>query len=82
MGSSLGPAMTNISMTELENKIIEPLMNKNSTRKFYCWYADDKLLAVKPEDISCINKLLNSFDKIYNLPLIYFKIVLYFLDLK
>ena len=48
MGSSLGPAMTNISMTELENKIIKPLMNKNSTRKFYCQYSDDKLLAVKP----------------------------------
>ena len=48
MGSSLEPAMTSISMTKLEDKIIKPLMNKNCTRKFYCRYADDKLLAVKP----------------------------------
>ena len=48
MGSSLEPAMTSISMTKLEDKIIKPLMNKNCTRKFYCQYADDKLLAVKP----------------------------------
>ena len=48
MGSSLGLAMTNISMTRLESKIIKPLMNKNSARKIYCRYSDDKLLTVKP----------------------------------
>ena len=35
----------------------------DGTIKFYCQYVDDTLLVVKPQDISCIHKLLNSFDK-------------------
>ena len=35
MGSSLGPVLANIVMTELESKIIKPLMNKDII-KFYC----------------------------------------------
>ena len=31
--------------------------------KFYCRYADDTLLVVKPQDVSRIHKVLNSFDK-------------------
>lgn len=31
--------------------------------KFNCRYVDDKLLAVDPQDVSCIHKLLNGFDK-------------------
>ena len=61
MGTSLGPVMANIIMTELEDKVIKPLMN-DGTIKFYCWYVDDTLL-VKLQDVSRIHKLLNSFDK-------------------
>ena len=54
-------------MTELENEIIKLLIN-DGTVKFYCRYVDDTLLVVKPQDVSCIHKLLKSFDE--NLPLI------------
>ena len=49
-------------MTELENKVIKPLMN-GGTIKFYCQYVDDTLLVVETHDVSRIHKLLNSFDK-------------------
>ena len=62
MGSSLGLVMANIIVTKLENKIIKPLMN-DGTIKFYCRYMDDTLLFVEPQDVSCIHKLLNDFDK-------------------
>ena len=42
MGSSLGPAMANIIMTELENNVIKPLLN-DGTIKFHCQYVDDTL---------------------------------------
>ena len=67
MGSSLGPVMANIIMTELEDKVIKPLIN-NGIIKFYSHYIDDTLLVVKPQDVSCVHKLLNSFDKKLNLP--------------
>ena len=54
MGSSLGPVMANIVMTELENKAIKSLMN-DGTIKFYCRYVDDTLLVVKPLDVSRIH---------------------------
>ena len=62
MGSSLGPVMTNIIMTELENKVIKPLINDGDI-KFYCRYVENTLLVVKPQDVSRIRELLNSFDK-------------------
>ena len=46
MSSSLGPAMVNIAMIELENKVVKPLLS-DGTVKFYCWYVDDTLLADK-----------------------------------
>ena len=51
-----------VIMTELEDKVIKPLINDGAI-KFYCWYVDDTLLVVKPQDVSRIHKLLNSFDK-------------------
>ena len=45
MGSSLGPVMANIIMTELEDKVIKRLIN-DGTIKFYCRYVDDTLLVV------------------------------------
>ena len=62
MGSSLGPVMTNIIMTELENKVIKPLINDGDI-EFYCGYVENTLLVVKPQDVSRIRELLNSFDK-------------------
>ena len=50
MGSSLGPVMANIIMTELENKVIKPLMS-DGTIKFCCWYVDDTPLVVKPQTL-------------------------------
>ena len=61
MGSSLGPVLANIIMTELEDIIIKPLINDN-TISFYSRYVDDTLLLVKPEDIQRLHDALNSFD--------------------
>ena len=57
MGFSLGPIMANIIMTELEDKVIKPLIN-DSTIKFYCRYVDITLLVVKPQDVSRIKKIV------------------------
>ena len=62
MASLLGAVMANIIVTELENKVTKPPIN-NDTIKFYCWYVDDALLVVKPQNVSRIQKLLNGFDK-------------------
>ena len=82
MGSLLGPVMANIIKTELENKVIKPPIN-NDTIKFHCWYVDDTLLVVKPQNISCIHKLLNGFDKNLNCTVDLFENeVPHFLDLE
>ena len=60
MGSSLGPVLANIIMTELESKIIKPLINNNII-KFYCRYVDDTLVLIKPENIEYVHSLLNNF---------------------
>ena len=62
MGCSLGSTMTNNVMNKLEKKTIKPPMNDGKT-KFYCWYVDGALLNMKPQDVSLIHNLLNSFDK-------------------
>ena len=61
MGSSLGPVLANIIMTELEERIIQPLIDRGII-KLYCRYVDDTLLLVKPCDIDSIHQNLNSFD--------------------
>ena len=45
-----------------KNKIVKPVMEEG-TIKFYFWYVCDTLLAVKPQDVSCTHKFMNSFDK-------------------
>ena len=50
MGSSLGPVLANIIMTELEDKVIKPLIT-NGTIKFYTRFVDDTLLVIKPENV-------------------------------
>ena len=62
MGSSLGPVIANIFMTELEKFILDELINDNIV-KFYIRYVDDTLLLAKPEDTDKILKKFNSFDK-------------------
>ena len=59
MGSSLGPVMANIIMTELENTTIKPLINDNTVK--FC-FVDGTLLVVKAEHIPRIHNLLNQFD--------------------
>ena len=60
MGSSLGPALANIIMTELEKVIIEPLITSGKI-KFYIKYVDDTFLLAKEEDIMFIFDIFNSF---------------------
>ena len=62
MGSSMGPLLANIIMTELENSVVKPLIEKG-TIKFYGRYVDDTLLVVKPSQIDRIQKAFNKFDK-------------------
>ena len=61
MGSSLGPVLANIIMTELESLIITPLIDSGII-EFYCRYVDDTLLIIKPENIDFVHHSLNSFD--------------------
>ena len=62
MGSSLGPVLANIIMTELEDVVIKPLI-ANGTTTFYTRFADDTLLAVKPDNVKEVHNFLNKFDK-------------------
>ena len=60
MGSSLGPVLSNIVMTELKIKIIKPLIDKGII-KFYCRYVDDTLVLLEPNDVDYVHKLLKLF---------------------
>ena len=61
MGSSLGPVLANIIMTELENVIIKPLI-ADGTAKFYSRFVDDTLSVMKPEKVKNVHQALNKFD--------------------
>ena len=61
MGSSLGPVLANIIMTELEETIIQQLI-ENDVIKFYCRYVDDTLMVIEDKYIDFVHKKLNSFD--------------------
>ena len=60
MGSSLGPVLANIIMTELELKIVNLLIDSGKI-KFYTRFVDDTLLLAKEEDIDYIFNKFNSF---------------------
>ena len=62
MGSSLGPVLANIIMTELEDVVIKPLI-ANGTIKFYTRFVDDTLLVIKPDNVKEVHNSLNKFDK-------------------
>ena len=49
-----------IVMTDLEEKVIKPLINDN-TIKFYAKYIGETLFVIKREDVSRIRNLLNNF---------------------
>ena len=60
MGSSLGPVLANIIMTELENVLIKDLLD-TGTIAFYARYVDDTLVLVKLDDVQkVLNKQLFS----------------------
>ena len=59
MGFSLGPALVNIIITELEDVIIKPLI-ADDTIKFYSHVFDETLLVMKPENVDQANKALDN----------------------
>ena len=61
MGSSLGPVLANIIMTELEKIVVSDLINSGLI-KFYIRYVDDTLLLAKEDDIDNIVQQFNAFD--------------------
>ena len=60
MGSSIGPVLTNIILTEFECVIVSELIN-DGVIKFYQCYVDDTLVLIKPSDIAAVLATLNSF---------------------
>ena len=61
MGSSLGPVLANIIMTEID-VVIKPLI-ANGTIKFYTRFVDVTLLVIKPDNVKEVHNSLNKFDK-------------------
>ena len=62
MGSSLGPVLANIILTEFEKLIVFDLVDSGLI-KFYRRYVDDTLILVKPNNIPLLLKKFNSFHK-------------------
>ena len=62
MGSSLGPTLANVIMTELEKAVVDQLIESGMI-KFYIRYVDDTLVLAKPENFNDIQSKMNSFDK-------------------
>ena len=81
MGSSLGPVLANIIMTELENVIVRNLL-ADETVAFYALYVDDTLLLIRPEDVQKVLMKLNSFHKSLNFSFDSFPDEVHFLDIK
>ena len=62
MGSSLGPVLANVLMTEFEKVVIQKLIN-DGTLPFYIRYVDDTLALIQPENIDRVLKMFNEFAK-------------------
>ena len=62
MGSSLGPVLANIIMTELEKKILPSLLDSGSI-KSYIRYVDDTLVLIRESEIQNVLDRFNSFDR-------------------
>ena len=80
MGSSLGPVLANIIMTEIENVVVKKLMDDGIV-KFYIRYVDDTLLLVKNEDVQQVLSKLNNFDDNLNFTVDKFESNVHFLDI-
>lgn len=65
MGSSLGPVLANIILTEFERVIVSDLV-QSGIFKVYRRYVDDTLVLMKLSDIPYVLKKFNSFDKNLN----------------
>ena len=61
MGSSFGPVLANIIMTELEKIVVSDLINPGLI-KFYIRCVDDTILLAKEDDIDNIVQQFNTFD--------------------
>ena len=61
MGFSLGRLLANILMTDLEEKVIKPLINENAV-KFYARYVHGILFVIIREYARRVRNLLNNFD--------------------
>ena len=62
MGGSLGPLLANIIMTEFEQTVVKPLIDRKLIT-FYCRYVDDTLLLIKADTIDLILDNFHKFDK-------------------
>ena len=60
MGSSLGPVLANIILTEFE-RFIDSELIADGTIKFYKRYVADTLVLIKLSDISAVLAKFNSF---------------------
>ena len=82
MGSSLGPVLAYVIMTEFDRLVVDKLIT-DGLIKIYLRYKDDTLVLAKVEDIVNIMKLFNSFDKSIQLTINRFEdSVVHFLDIK
>ena len=62
MGSSLGPLLAGIIMTEMEKTIIKKFIDGKIVL-FYGRYVSDTLLVIKREYLKLVHDALNKFDK-------------------
>ena len=82
MGSSLGPVLAYVIMTEFDRLVVDKLIT-DGLIKIYLRYKDDTLILAKVEDIVNIMKLFNSFDKSIQLTINRFEdSIVHFLDIK
>ena len=82
MGSSLGPLLANIIMTEMEKTIIKKFVD-DRILLFYERYVDDTLVVIKREHLKLVHDALNNFDKNLNFTVDTFDdVVPHFLDIE
>ena len=62
MGGSQSPVLANIIITEFEQTVVKPLIDRKLIT-FYCRYVDDTLLLIKPDTIDVILDYFHKFDK-------------------
>ena len=81
-GSSLGPLLANIIMTEMEKTIKKKFID-DRILLFYGRYVDDKLVVIKREHLELVHSTLNNFDKNLNFTVDTFDdVVPHFLDIE